>query len=122
MKNSMGKRITSMLLILTMILSYMVIASGTTSDDLNKEKDKQKDTQQEIDDTKNQLAQFEKDKTDALSYINALNQKMDEIDFQIFDLKQKINEKETQITDNEALLQQAKSVSAQQYAAMKLRI
>jgi len=119
---SMGKRITSILLVLVMILSCMVIASGTTSDDLSKAKDKQKDTQQQLNDTKSLLAQLEKDKTDALSYINALNQKMDEIDFQIYDLNQQINEKETQITDNEALLEQAKIDSTQQYAAMKLRI
>ena len=122
MRISMVKRIISMLLISIMILSYIVIASGTTSDDLNKVKDKQKDTQQEINDTKNLLVQLEKDKTNALSYINALNQKMDEIDFQIYDLNEQIGEKEAQITDNETLLEQARIDSVQQYAAMKLRI
>ena len=122
MRNSMGKRIISVLLVFLMIIPYLVIASGTTSDDLKNAKDKQKDTQQEINDTKDLIAQFEKDKTDALSYINALNQKMDEIDLQIYDLNEQITEKETQITDNEALLELARIDSTQQYAAMKLRI
>ena len=122
MKNTMGKQIFSMLLISIMIFSYMVIASGTTSDDINKAKDKSKDTQQEINDTKALLVQLEKDKTDALSYINSLNQKMDEVDLQIYELNQQISEKEVQITDNETRLEQARIDSAQQYAAMKLRI
>ena len=42
--------------------------------------------------------------------------------FQIYDLIQQIVEKEAQITENEALLEQARIDSAQQYAAMKLRI
>jgi len=120
--NPIVKQITSILLIFTMILSYMVIASGTTSDDINQAKDKQKDTQKEINDTKNLLAQLEKDKTDALSYINALNKEMNDIDFQIYDLNQQIAEKEAQIIDNEAQLEQAKIDSKEQYAAMKLRI
>jgi len=122
MKNSKGKRIISIILILVMIIPYAVIITGTTSDDLNQAKDKQKDTQQQIDDTKNLIAQFEKDKTDALSYVNALNQEMDEIDLQIYDLNQQIGEKEAQIVDNQALLDQARIDSTQQYAAMKLRI
>jgi len=122
MRNSMGKRTISMFLVSIMIFSYMIIASGTTNDDINKAKDTQKNTQQQIADTKNLLAQLEKDKSDALTYINALNQKMDEIDFQIYDLTEQIGAKETQITENEALLEQAKIDSVQQYAAMKLRI
>lgn len=122
MRYSMGKRIISIFLVCVMILSYSAIITGTANDDINSAKDKKSDTQNEIKETENLLEQLNKDKTDALSYINALRQKMDEIDLLIYELNQQIDEKEAQITENKAKLEQARIDSIEQYKSMKLRI
>jgi len=116
------KRIISVLLIFVMILPYVVIATGTTTEDLNSAQNKKSSLDKQIEDTNAQIAQLAKDATDTESYIKSIDQKMAQVDGDINALNTQIDDKQTQIKDNQALLAQAKIDSVEQYASMKLRI
>lgn len=119
----MGKRTVSILLISIMIFFYVVMSVGaTTTQDLNQAKDKEQTLDKQLDDVKSDIEQITKDKTDVQSYIEAIDQKMQEITDSIYGLNVQIDEKNNEIMNNEALLEQAKQDSAQQYESMKLRI
>ena len=119
----MRKRIISVLLVFVMILPYAVIATGTTTtDDLNNAQNKKSNLEKQIEDTKAQVAQLAKDSTDIESYIKSIDLKMAQVDSSINDLNTQIDNKQVQIKENQAALEQAKIESVEQYASMKLRI
>ena len=119
----MRKRIISVLLVFVMILPYAVIATGTTTtDDLNDAQNKKSNIEKQIEDTKAQVAQLAKDSTDIESYIKSIDLKMAQVDSSINDLNTQIDNKQVQIKENQAALEQAKIESVEQYASMKLRI
>jgi len=123
MKLWIRKRIISVLLIFVMILPYAVIATGTTTtEDLNSAQNKKSSLDKQIEATNAQIAQLAKDATDTESYIRSIDQKMGQVDGAITELNTQIDNKQTQIKDNQALLAQAKIDSVEQYASMKLRI
>lgn len=122
MRFSMIKRIISVLLISVMIVSYAIIAMGTTADDLNKAKDQKTQSQKLLDDTNAAIAKLKQESTDIASYVRQLDIKSAEFDTIINDLNMLIEEKEVMIVENEALLEASRIASAEQYAAMKLRI
>ena len=117
-----SKRMISVLLVFVLILPYAIIATGTTSDDLNSAQNKKSSIDKQIDDTKAQIAQLTKDATDIESYIKTIDQKMAQVDNMISNLNTQIVDKTAQIKNNQELLAQAKIDSAEQYASMKLRI
>ena len=122
MRFSMKKRIISVILISIIMISYVVVAQGTTTDDLNAANNQKKETQSKIAETQAKIDKLAKEKTSTESYIKQLDQQLAEIDRQIYDLNIKIADKEVQIAENEALLAQAQTNSEEQYASMKLRI
>jgi len=117
-----SKRMISVLLVFVLILPYAIIATGTTSDDLNSAQNKKSSIDKQIDDTKAQIAQLTKDATDIESYIKTIDQKMAQVDNMISNLNTQIVDKTAQIKNNQELLAKAKIDSAEQYASMKLRI
>ncbi|SEV82972.1 murein hydrolase activator EnvC family protein [[Clostridium] fimetarium] len=119
----MRKRIISVLLIFVMILPYAVVATGTTTtDDLKSAQNKKSSLEKQIEDTKAQVNQLAKDSTDIESYIKSIDLKMAQVDSSINDLNIQIDNKQVQIKENQAALEQAKIESVEQYASMKLRI
>ena len=117
-----SKRMVAVLLVLVMILPYAMIATGTTTDELNSAQSKKSSIDKQIEDTKTQLTQLTKDATDIASYIKSIDQKMAQVDNMINDLNTQISDKRAQIKNNQELLAQAKIDSVEQYASMKLRI
>jgi len=117
-----SKRMVAVLLVLVMILPYAMIATGTTTDELNSAQNKKSSIDKQIEDTKTQLTQLTKDATDIASYIKSIDQKMAQVDNMINDLNTQISDKRAQIKNNQELLAQAKIDSVEQYASMKLRI
>ena len=123
MKSFIKKRIISMLLVCILIIPYTIVAGGTTTNsDLNSAKDKQTNLNKKIEDTKAELAKLAADKSDIESYVKQLDAKMSTIDTMINTLNDEMVAKQTEITDAQAQLEQAKIDSAEQYESMKLRI
>jgi len=122
MKLWIRKRIISVLLIFVMILPYAVIATGTTTSDLNSAQDKNSSLEKQIEETNAQIAQLAKDATDTESYIKSIDEKMGQVDSAVNALNAQIEDKQTQIKDNQESLAKAKVDSVEQYASMKLRI
>lgn len=121
MKFRVSKRILSLFLILVMISSYGMVASGVT-DEVQAEKEKSSNIQKLIDETEKQLTQIKNDKTDIESYIKAIDQQMQGISNSIEDLNNQIDKKNTEINNNQAILEQTKLDLQEQYESMKLRI
>lgn len=117
------KRIIALLLVFVMIIPYAVIATGSTpTEDLNSAQSKKNATDKQIEDTQAYINELNKNISDIASYIKTIDLKMSEINGAINDLNVQIVDKNNQITQNEAQLAKAKIDSAEQYAAMKLRI
>lgn len=100
-----GKRLISLLLILTLCLGMATTARAT-----------------EIDDTKKKAEELEKKKKDAENEKASLSKQLKSVVSQMEEIKKKIEKKETEIGEKEEELIQAKVDEDDQYESMKKRI
>lgn len=122
MKLSLKKRFISLILVSLMLLPCASVANGTTADQLSGANDKKDSIAEEIQNTKDEIEKLGQDKTDVESYIKQLDEKQAGIAGKISSLNEQLTSKQTEIDENEVLLEQAKVDIQDQYESMKLRI
>jgi len=124
------KKIPAIFLCIVLAASVILNGDGVTA---YAEKSTAQDSAESADSKKEKLEQERKKtqdilnnlsglKSDAAAYIGKLDESLNTVSGEIDSLNTKIAEKETEIADTEGKLSDARNVSAQQYADMKLRI
>lgn len=89
---------------------------------LEEEKKKQQEMQDELKDTKSLLNELEGLKGDTEAYISGLDKRMNELTDSVYNLEQSLDAKKIAIEETKAAITVAQAEIEEQYNAMKLRI
>ena len=111
-----------LLLSCTMFQSLPVKATESTRKQLEEAKEKKKQSENALGDTKEDIAEMNEEKSSLQGELNTLNNQLSEVSNNLQDLEEQIDDKETEIENTLAELQVAKETESNQYASMKKRI
>ncbi len=113
-----------LLIIVTATLSMPVVsrATETTKEKLEKAKEAKKQSQSQLDDTKDDIAEMNEEKSSLQGQLNSLNAQLNEVSANLADLEEQIEFKEVEIENTLLELEAAKNKEAEQYASMKKRV
>lgn len=129
MKKTFILKLTLLILLLCLVVSYgaelgsgTIQALGDTKTDLENEKSEAEKTQEQIDNTKAEIAGIKEKAASSEQYMAELDKKISEVDGQIYDLNNQIAEQEAKIETTQQELSEAEADAANQWEMMKLRI
>ncbi len=121
-KNIIALLFVMLLLSCTMFQSLPVKATESTRKQLEEAKEKKKQSENALGDTKEDIAEMNEEKSSLQGELNTLNNQLSEVSNNLQDLEEQIDDKETEIENTLAELQVAKETESNQYASMKKRI
>lgn len=107
----------------TFILIFVVVAFAVPIyGDLQEEKDKKAEMEQELKDTESYLSSLENLKNDSEAYIAAIDKRVGELASNIYSLEQQAAEKQSEIDAKEVEIQNKEAEIDKQYEDMAVRI
>ena len=99
-----------------------VRATEATRKQLEEAKEKKKQSENALGDTKDDIAEMNEEKSSLQGELNTLNNQLTEVSNNLQDLEEQIDNKETEIENTLAELEVAKATETNQYASMKKRV
>lgn len=99
-----------------------VMATQTTKQQLEEAKEKKKQSQNELDNTKENIAEMNEEKSSLQGQLNTLNNQLTEVSNNLAEIEEQIGDKENEIENTQTELAAAKTTEEQQYASMKKRV
>ncbi len=102
--------------------NVQVEATESTRKKLEEAKEKKKQSESELDNTKDNIAEMNEEKSSLQGQLNTLNNQLKEVSDNLEDLEEQIDNKETEIENTQAELVVARKTEEDQYASMKKRI
>jgi spore germination cell wall hydrolase CwlJ-like protein len=111
-----------MLAVLTGSFPFVAGATDSTKQQLEEAKEAKKQSESQLDDTKDDIAEMNEEKSSLQGQLNNLNTQLTEVSNNLQDLEEQIENKETEIENTQAELEAAKAREEDQYASMKKRI
>lgn len=119
------KRILSLVLMISIIFCttpYQTYATQSTKDKLKEAQEEQRRKQEQVNEQQEEVDDLTGKKNSLKKELNSLNDELEQIVGRINDLEEKIANKEAEITETLAALEEARTVEANQYEAMKKRV
>ena len=102
--------------------SLKAMATESTRKQLEEAKEKKKESESQLDNTKDDIAEMHEEKSSLQSELNTLNNQLSQVSDNLQSLEEQIDDKETEIENTLAELEVAKQTEENQYASMKKRI
>ncbi len=121
-KNKIVLLIAVLLAFGTMFQGLQVNATETTRKQLEEAKEKKKQSENALGDTKDDIAEMNEEKSSLQGELNTLNNQLSEVSNNLQELEEQIDNKETEIENTLIELQVAKETETSQYASMKKRV
>ena len=121
-KNKIVPLIAVLLAFGTMFQGLQVDATETTRKQLEEAKEKKKQSENALGDTKDDIAEMNEEKSSLQGELNTLNNQLSEVSNNLQELEEQIDNKETEIENTLIELQVAKETETSQYASMKKRV
>lgn len=121
----MRKKSIIYILIITIILSFgvpVVYASSSTKDEIKKTESEKSKKKSELKKIEAKISELKKSQANTKGYIESLDRELNSITASLETLQGQKAQKELEIAETEAELEEAKIVEADQYESMKLRI
>lgn len=121
----MRKKSIIYILIITIILSFgvpVVYASSSTKDEIKKTESEKSKKKSELKKMEAKISELKKSQANTKGYIESLDRELNSITASLETLQGQKAQKELEIAETEAELEEAKIVEADQYESMKLRI
>ncbi len=102
----------------------LLIAKATeaTRKQLEEAKEKKKESESQLDNTKDDIAEMHQEKSSLQGELNSLNNQLSEVSDNLQSLEEQIDNKEVEIENTLAELEVARQTEENQYASMKKRI
>ncbi len=97
-------------------------ATESTKKQLEEAKEKKKQSQSELDNTKGNIAEMNEEKNSLQGQLNTLNNQLNEVSNNLQEIEEQIRSKETEIENTLAELDVARQTEENQYASMKKRV
>ena len=121
-----GKRLIAILCAFVIcFLSVPVItasATESTRKQLEDAKEKKKQSESDLNNTKDNIAEMNEEKSSLQGQLNTLNSQLTEVSNNLASLEEQIDNKETEIENTKSELEAAKKTEESQYASMKKRV
>ena len=102
--------------------SLQAFATESTRKQLEEAKEKKKESESQLDNTKDDIAEMHEEKSSLQGELNSLNNQLSQVSDNLQSLEEQIDDKETEIENTLAELEVAKQTEENQYASMKKRI
>ena len=99
-----------------------VSATESTRKKLEEAKEAKKQSQNELDSTKDDITEMNEEKNSLQGQLNSLNNQLSEVSDNLEDIEEQIDNKEIEIENTASELEAAKKVEEDQYASMKKRV
>ncbi len=99
-----------------------VNATESTRKQLEEAKEKKKQSESDLNDTKDNIAEMNEEKSSLQGQLNTLNTQLTEVSNNLENLEEQIDDKETEIENTLAELEVARKTEETQYASMKKRV
>ncbi|WP_175560358.1 cell wall hydrolase [Butyrivibrio sp. YAB3001] len=103
-------------------VSIRADATESTRKKLEDAKEKKKQSQNELDNTKDDIVEMNEEKSSLQGQLNKLNTQLSEVSSNLADLEEQIGDKKTEIENTIMELELARKTEEDQYASMKKRI
>ena len=126
--NTLTRNLITLVLVGTMAFgviradSLKAMATESTRKQLEEAKEKKKESESQLDNTKDDIAEMHEEKSSLQSELNTLNNQLSQVSDNLQSLEEQIDDKETEIENTLAELEVAKQTEENQYASMKKRI
>lgn len=121
-----GKRLIAILCAFVIcflsVPSVKVIGTESTRKQLEEAKEKKKQSESDLSNTKDNIAEMNEEKSSLQGQLNNLNNQLTEVSNNLQDLEEQIDNKETEIENTLSELEVARKTEANQYASMKKRV
>lgn len=125
LNKSLSMRLVAIIVILVMgFVSIPMVSKATesTKQQLEEAKDAKKQSEQELDDTKEDIAEMNEEKDSLQGQLTNLNNQLTEVSDNIAELEEQIDNKQIEIENTTAELEAAREKEATQYESMKKRV
>lgn len=99
-----------------------VMATQSTKQQLEEAKEKKKQSQNELDNTKENIAEMNEEKSSLQGQLNTLNNQLTEVSNNLAEIEEQIGDKENEIENTQTELEAARETEENQYASMKKRV
>ena len=120
-----GKRMVAVLcafVICFMSVPIATYATESTRKQLEEAKEKKKQSETDLNNTKDNIAEMNEEKSSLQGQLNSLNTQLTEVSNNLESLEEQIDTKETEIENTKSELAVAKKTEENQYASMKKRV
>lgn len=97
-------------------------ATESTKEKLEKAKEAKKESQNQLEGTKDDIAEMNEEKSALQGQLNSLNDQLSEVSSNLEEIEEQIENKENEIENTKAELEVARETEANQYASMKKRV
>ena len=109
-------------MVLALSLPFVSFATETTRKKLDDAKKAKQESESQLDDTKDDIAEMHEEKASLQGQLNNLNSQLNEVSNNLESLEEQIGDKEIDIENTQMELEAARQREADQYASMKKRI
>jgi len=109
-------------IILSLSMSVISCATDSTKQKLQDAKDRKARSQSELDNKKKDIAEMNEEKSSLQGQLNTLNEQLGEVSNNLEQIEAQIVDKENEIDNTLAELENASQIEEQQYASMKKRV
>ena len=97
-------------------------ATESTREKLEKAKEAKKESQNQLEGTKDDIVEMNEEKSALQGQLNSLNDQLSEVSSNLEEIEEQIENKENEIENTKAELEVARETEANQYASMKKRV